>query len=252
MESVHAVALSVANEDWDVAHSYFTPEFQEFCETRQYADNNAMAIKAFKQRLGIPPEDLLQVVVGESTFDSDDGEVYIDIAYRNVEIIKGKPNEPREWVFQDGEWWLDPIDWDQTCLNDYSTIPIEARYGTTGHLDRTFGEETSIEVAGNTEFFGSGLVKLPDTRCDGPKSCGNSILIQPDHRIVIGLQGSFRLIRLMPDGDMDEAFGQDGMTKVLPFGSDQNPTIEQSILQDDEKKLSPLFLYSHESILSYP
>lgn len=99
-----------------------------------------------------------------------------------------------------------------TVDNDFAV----ARYNPDGNLDTSFSDD-----GWTTTYFGS-------------LSNGNSVVVQPDGKIVVGGESNmnFALARYNPDGNLDISFSVDGMV-TTDFGDwDQGWNV---VLQSDRK-----------------
>ena len=96
---------------------------------------------------------------------------------------------------------------------------ITVRYNTDGTIDESFGNDGTV-------FTNFGVFVIP-----------SSIVVQPDNKIVVGGSTSgpakFLLVRYMPDGSLDNSFGNGGKT-VTDFGPGDD-VINDIALQADGK-----------------
>lgn len=95
---------------------------------------------------------------------------------------------------------------------------LVARYDAAGALDRTFGD--------------AGLVFL----AAGESAVAKDLAVQPDGRILVvgSVDRDALLLRLRPDGRLDESFGDQGVSPVDFGGSDEGRAIA---LQEDGRIL---------------
>jgi uncharacterized delta-60 repeat protein len=96
---------------------------------------------------------------------------------------------------------------------------ITVRYNTDGTIDESFGNDGTV-------FTNFGVFVIP-----------SSIVVQPNNKIVVGGSTSgpakFLLVRYMPDGSLDNSFGNGGKT-VTDFGPGDD-VINDIALQADGK-----------------
>jgi len=109
---------------------------------------------------------------------------------------------------------------------------VVARYDTNGKIDNSFGKEG---------------IAMPEL---GNYSVAYTLNIQPDGRIIAaGISDSkFTLIRLNPDGNIDESFANKGVF-TNKFGS-KSGTFKDVIIQPDGKIVTTGLLVSKEENLS--
>ena len=106
---------SVTSGDWKQVHQFFSPSFQEYCPIAIYENKNIKGMAKLNEMLGIPEGDQLTFTVKDISVTGTEGQVYIDIYYRDKLLDLGQGEAPRNWLLENGEWWSNPKDWAKDC-----------------------------------------------------------------------------------------------------------------------------------------
>ena len=105
----------VTSGDWKQVHKFLSPSFQEYCPIVIYENKNVKGMAKLNEMLGIPEGDQLTFTVTDISVTDAEGQVYIDIYYRDKLLDLGQSGAPRNWILENGEWWSNPPDWEKEC-----------------------------------------------------------------------------------------------------------------------------------------
>ena len=113
-------SLTTTGEDWLESHKYLSPRTREVCKNGEYALVMEMGFSMLTGFMGMPEDAKLTFSVLRVTVDGDIGRVYSETKHDGDVIELGGEDDTGEgwvedWVYVDGEWWLEGDDWETTC-----------------------------------------------------------------------------------------------------------------------------------------
>ena len=113
-ERAEQLFAAINDGRWRAVHSFLTPEFQDICSKREYSAITELGVLTFRTLSHIEGEEL-QFHVVATAVEADQGKVYSEVLVNGKRLSPGFNAEPEQWVYIDGQWWLQIKAPQRTC-----------------------------------------------------------------------------------------------------------------------------------------
>lgn len=96
----------------------------QLCTKEQFIIDTGTKIAKLRALAGLYRDEPLRWEIVEVTSDDRFGLVRLDIYYEGALVTDqfhdylGEVEDGARWVYIDGEWWVEPADWDEGCHQD--------------------------------------------------------------------------------------------------------------------------------------
>ena len=114
-ERAERYAKAFTDSNWTDAYQLTSPRFREICASENWQVLMGAGLKTLKGTVSIAQGQKIEFSLVRVTATGNFGRAHVELRNQGETIDRGLEAEGDRWVFTDGEWWAEAVNWYDGC-----------------------------------------------------------------------------------------------------------------------------------------